>query len=220
MIPCAYFSNGKCIETMEAHIKRGLELIDGLYLARNYGVFLGRLLELDPTTAEDLLRKAYVLHDMGKCLETFQNRRGGFGYHEFYSYLVARKVLAGFGEAGNVASVAILLHHHDWIRKTIVKRPPSLRLAEECPGLIQVLSGLEVPDKIPWSEPVEEYSRVEKTLQSNLRAVYSLLLPIVIADNYAAAINRGGKGSTLGREVVESISTRLLHWIRFDCGTK
>ena len=193
---------------MEAHIKRGLELIEGLYLARNYGAFLGRLLELNPTTAGDLLRKAYVLHDVGKCLKTFQNRGESFGYHEFYSYLVARNVLADFGKPGEIASVAILLHHHDWIRKTIVKKPPSLRLIEECSELIKALLGLEVPDKIPWSEPVEEYSRVEKTLKRNLRAVYVLLLPIVMADNYAAACNRGGKGSTLGREILEALKVR------------
>ena len=208
MRPCAYFSNGKCLETMEAHIRGGLELIEGLYLGRNYGTFLGRLLELDPTTAGDLLKKAYVLHDVGKCLETFQNRGESFGNHEFYSYLVARKALADFGEAGNIASVAILLHHHDWIRKTIVKKPPSLRLTEGCPQLIKVLSGLEVPDKIPWGEPVEEYSHAEKTFKRNLRAVYALLLPIVMADNYAAACNRCGKGSTLGREILEALKVR------------
>ncbi|NJE06345.1 HD domain-containing protein [Thermococcus sp. M36] len=208
MIPCAYFSNGKCVETMEAHVKRGLELIEGLYIKRDYTALLGKLLDVKPEVAGDILRKAYVLHDVGKCLETFQTRRGSFGYHEFYSYLMAKEILREFGAAGQVASVAVLLHHHDWIRKTLVKKPSSLRLVEECPPLIRKLSGLTIPKEIPWSEPIEEYLSVEIILRKNLRAVYALLLPIVMADNYSAACNRGGAGSALGKEILETLEVR------------
>ncbi|ALV63032.1 CRISPR-associated protein, AF1875 family [Thermococcus sp. 2319x1] len=208
MIPCAYFSNGKCVETMEAHVKRGLELIEKLYIKRNYTALLGKLLGVKPDVAGDILRKVYVLHDVGKCLETFQTRRGKFSYHEFYSYLVAKDVLREFGTAGQIASVAILLHHHDWVRNTLVERPPSLRLIKECPPLIKNLSGLTIPGEVPWNKPIEEYSSVEGILRKSLRAVYALLLPTVVADNYSAACNRGGAGSMLGKEILETLEVR------------
>ncbi|MDV3104584.1 CRISPR-associated endonuclease Cas3'' [Thermococcus waiotapuensis] len=208
MSPCAYFKNGECVETMEAHLKRGLELLEGLYIGRNYGKFLGRLLGVEPKAAEELLRKAYILHDVGKCLETFQTRREGFGYHEFYSYLLAKNALAEFSTAGKIAAVAILLHHHDWIRDRTAKKPQSLRLTDECIQLLEELSGTSIPREIPWGEPIEEYKIAEEILRKSLRGVYALLLPIVMADNYAAACNRGGNGSMLGEEITEVLKVR------------
>ncbi|WP_297520801.1 HD domain-containing protein [Thermococcus sp.] len=208
MTPCAYFKEGNCIETMEAHLKRGLELLEGLYIERGYGNFLGRLLDVEPTVAEQLLRKTHVLHDVGKCLETFQKRRESFGYHEFYSYLLAKDALGEFGTAGQIAAVAVLLHHHDWIRDRTVKKPWSLRLTEECIQLVKELSGVSVPHEIPWGEPIVEYEIAEGILRGNLRGVYAILLPIVMADNYAALCNRGGKGSMLGREITEVLKVR------------
>lgn len=193
---------------MEDHLKKGLELIEGLYIRRNYTALLGKLLDVKPEVAGDILRKAYVLHDVGKCLEMFQRRRRGFGYHEFYSYLMAKEILREFGAAGQVASVAVLLHHHDWIRKTLIDKPSDLRLIEECPPLIRKLSGLIIPKEIPWGKPIEEYTGVEIVLRKNLRAVYAILLPIVVADNYAASCNREGTGSALGREILETLKVR------------
>ena len=208
MTPCAYFKEGNCIETMEAHLKRGLELLEGLYIERGYGNFLGRLLDVEPTVAEQLLRKTHVLHDVGKCLETFQKRRESFGYHEFYSYLLAKDALGEFGTAGQIAAVAVLLHHHDWIRDRTVKKPRSLRLTGECIRLVKELSGVSIPREIPWSEPIEEYEIAEGILRGNLRGVYAILLSIAVADNYAALCNRGGEGSMLGREITEVLKVR------------
>lgn len=208
MMPCAYFKEGKCIETMEAHLKRGLELLEGLYIGRGYGNFLGRLLDVEPKAAEELLRKTHVLHDVGKCLETFQKRRESFGYHEFYSYLMAKDALGEFGTAGQIAAVAVLLHHHDWIRDKTVKKPQSLRLTEECIRLVKELSGISIPREIPWGEPIKEYEIAESVLRENLRGVYAILLPIAVADNYAALCNRGGEGSMLGREIAEVMKVR------------
>lgn len=218
MTACAYFEEGKCIETMGEHIRRGLELIEGLYLRRNYGTLVGRLTGVEPEVAGELLLKAYVLHDVGKCLEVYQERREKFGHHEFYSYLVARKVLLEFGTAGEVASVAILLHHHDWIRRDFPKKPPSLRLAEGCLQAVERLFGDPLPPEVPWEEPAKEYIHVEEVLRKNLRAVYAFLMPIVIADNYSAALNRGGRGSLLGREILDSTCLRLLQRARLDEG--
>ena len=208
MTPCAYFKEGNCIETMEAHLKRGLELLEGLYIERGYGNFLGRLLDVEPTVAEQLLRKTHVLHDVGKCLETFQKRRESFGYHEFYSYLVAKDALGEFGTAGQIAAVAVLLHHHDWIRDITVKKPWSLRLTRECIQLVKELSGVSISPEIPWGKPIEEYGAAEEILRRKLGSVYAILLPIVMADNYAALCNRGGEGSMLGREIVEVLKVR------------
>jgi len=208
MTACAYFKAGKCIETMEEHIRKGLELIEGLYLGRNYGTLLGRLTGVEPEVAGELLLKAYVLHDVGKCLEVFQERREKFGHHEFYSYMVTKEALSEFGTVGEVVSVAILLHHHDWIRRDFPKKPPSLRFAGGCLQAVERLFGGPLPPEVPWEEPAKEYVHVEEVLRKNLRAVYAFLLPIVIADNYSAALNRGGRGSLLGREIVEALEVR------------
>ena len=203
VIPCAYFKDGECLETMEDHLRKGLELIDELYVKRNYCTLLGRLMDVSPETAEKILRRAYILHDVGKCLEIFQKRREKFYYHEFYSYLLAKTVINS-----EIAQVAILLHHHNWVRGSMVRRPPSLKLVEGCPELIEKLSGLKIPAEIPWRDPNKEYSIVDNILQNNLRAVYAILLPIVVADNYAAACNRDGKGSMLGKEILETLKVR------------
>jgi len=208
MTPCAFFVDGECIESMEAHIRKGLGLIEELYLKRNYGVLLGRAVGVEPETAGNLLRKAYILHDIGKCLEKFQERRAKFGFHGFYSYLVARQVLSKFGDAGEIASVAILLHHHDWVLTRIPPKPENPRLHEECVSLIESMIEEKIPRSIQWVEPSLAYSEAEKTFRKNVRGVYTFLLPIVVADNYAAACNRGGKGSTLGKEILETLKVR------------
>ncbi|WP_232462878.1 CRISPR-associated endonuclease Cas3'' [Thermococcus sp. P6] len=193
---------------MKEHVTRGLELIDRLYLQRNYGSLIGRIVGVTPEEAETLLRKAYVLHDAGKCLEFFQKRKSKFPFHEFYSGVIAMEVLKKFGEAGRVASVAIMLHHHDWVRSKTPKKPPDLKLEETCRHLLEELSGESIPGEMNWVEPVRFQSNVKGILQKNLRGVYAFLLPITVADNYAAACNRGGKGSLLGREIFETLSVR------------
>lgn len=199
---------------MEAHIVKGLELISNLYLSRKYNKFLARVLGINREIAGDLLRKSYALHDIGKCLQGFQTRKGSFGFHEFYSHLVAGKVLKKFGDAGEIASVAILLHHHDWIKNRSPPKPESLRLNEECLSLLEEVTGERLPRDIPWKEPKVALAEAEGTLRKNLRGVYALLLPIVVADNYAAARNRGGKGSLLGREILETLSVRGWNFAR------
>ncbi|ASJ04247.1 HD domain-containing protein [Thermococcus barossii] len=208
MSACAYFTNGECVETMEAHVKRGFEIIEGLYIDRGYERFLANLLNVDDGTAVELLRKAYALHDAGKCLGVFQNRKSSFGFHEFYSYLIVGKVFQKFGKAGEVASVAVLLHHHSWIRTKTPEKQANLRLSGKCRELLENLSREKLPEEVPWIEPTVAYSKAEEILRKNLRGVYALLLPIVVADNYAAAINRGGESSALGREIFDVLRVR------------
>ena len=208
MSACAFFENGACVEPMEAHIRKGLEIIDGLYLRRSYARFLSRILNIDSKLAGELLRKAYILHDVGKCLEEFQKRRASFGFHEFYSALVAREAFRKYGDVGDTVSVAILLHHHDWIRIGAPKRPENSGLCEECLSVLEELSGERLPRKTPWKNWNEFMQEAEEVMRRNLRGVYSLLLPLVVADNYAAALNRGGKGSTLGKEIFEVLKVR------------
>ncbi len=208
MIPCAFFKDGECAETMEAHIEKGLEIIDALYIGRNYDRFLGDILDIDMATARDLLRKAYALHDVGKCLEVFQKKRASFGFHEFYSALVALKFFERLGEVGKITSAAILLHHHDWIRNKTPKKQGNLKLCEECINLIESIIKEEIPSEVPWIETSTFFMIMEDAMRKNLRGVYALLLPVVVGDNYAAALNRAGKKSALGREIFEVLKVR------------
>ncbi|WP_231833726.1 CRISPR-associated endonuclease Cas3'' [Pyrococcus horikoshii] len=193
---------------MEDHIRKGLEIIEGLYLRRGYGHFLSKILNIDVKLAEELLKKAYIFHDIGKCLEEFQQRREKFRFHEVYSALVAREVFKKYGDIGGVVSVAILLHHHNWIREKSPKRPRNLKLCNECLSIIKKLSGEKIPEEIPWRNWIEFTEEAEEIMRTNLRGVYSILLPLVVADNYAAAVNRGGKKSALGKEIFEVLKVR------------
>ena len=214
MIPCAFFSDGLCVETMENHIKKGLEFVEGLYLNRKYNEFLAGVLEIEPEIAGDLLRKAYAPHDIGKCLEVFQLRRRGFGFHEFYSFLVAREVFKKFEKSGRIASVAILLHHHDWIRNRSPPKPENPKLCEECLLLLEDITKEKLPREILWVEPKVAYSEAEGIFRENLRGVYALLLPIVVADNYSAVVNRKGKKTTLGMEIFDVLGVRRWDFAR------
>ena len=201
MMCCAFFDKetGECIETMEDHIMTGLELIEKRYIGRNYGTFLGKLLGLQRGKADELLRLAYIFHDVGKGLEEFQKRKQGFKYHEYYSALIAREILKDWGKAGIVASTAILLHHHDWIRDGIPQKK-RLKLCPECRKLFKKLTGLEVPETISATSTEE----LTETFRNKLRSVYAILLPVVVADNFSASKNRLGKGTYLGKEILES----------------
>ncbi|ASJ02832.1 hydrolase [Thermococcus profundus] len=208
MNACAYFENGTCVETMEAHIRRGLDIIEGLYLRRGYASFLSRVLNVDPKLAGEVLKKTHIIHDVGKCLEGFQKRREKFRFHEFYSALVAGEVFGKYGGVGDVMSVAILLHHHDWVRYRSPEKPKNLELCNDCLSVLEELSGERLPRELPWKKWNEFMQEAEEVMRRNLKGVYSLLLPLVVADNYAAALNRGGTGSTLGREIFEVLNVR------------
>ncbi|WP_231845517.1 CRISPR-associated endonuclease Cas3'' [Pyrococcus abyssi] len=191
---------------MEDHIREGLKFIERMYISRNYGEFLSRVLNLRKEKAEGLLRKAYIIHDVGKGLEEFQSKKQHFPYHEFYSALVAKEVLKDFGKAGEIAVVAVSLHHHDWVRYEKPRKPDNLELDRECACVIEKFMGVEIPRKVPWIKP-EEFSRwVVNVFSSNIRAVYALLLPISLADNYSAMRNRGGEPTTPGKEIEEVLS--------------
>ncbi|AEH24651.1 HD domain-containing protein [Pyrococcus yayanosii] len=208
MTCCAYFKDGRCIESMEAHITEGLRFIERIYIARNYGKFLSRVLGLKKVRAEELLLKAYAIHDVGKCLEEFQDAKQGFRYHEFYSALVAREVLKQFGKASEIATIAIFLHHHDWVREKPPRKPRNLKLHSDCIEVIEDLIGAEIPKSVPWTAPDEFRDWMIKVFSSNIRAVYALLLPISLADNYSALKNRGGEQTMLGKEVMKAVFTR------------
>ncbi|AFK22397.1 CRISPR-associated endonuclease Cas3'' [Pyrococcus sp. ST04] len=192
---------------MEAHIKEGLKFIEKIYIKRNYGKFLSQVLGLKKENAEDLLRKAYAIHDVGKCLEEFQKTKKGFQFHEFYSALIAKEVLRQFGKAGSIATVAIFLHHHDWIREKPPRKPENLKIHPDCAEIIKELAEIQVPMNVPWIAPNEFKDWMADIFASNIRAVYALLLPISLADNYSAIRNREGEPTMLGREIMEVIST-------------
>lgn len=71
MSMCVFFENGVCVELMEVYIRKGFEIIDGLYFCRGYVCFLFRILDVDFKFVGEFLRKVYIFYDVGKCFEEF-----------------------------------------------------------------------------------------------------------------------------------------------------
>ena len=203
MTCAASFKDGRQTESMDDHIRVGLDYLKKRYLERHYGKYLSSILGLEKADAERLLKLSYILHDIGKGLKHYQERKQSFRFHEFYSAVISYTLLEPqFGEAGTVAATAVLLHHHDWIRKDEPVEFPRLVLDQCCIDVFKKWTHLNIPSKVSMVDTLV----LTDLHRKRLRAVYAFLLPIVQADNYAAYKNRGdiSTPSKLGKEVLES----------------
>jgi len=198
----AFFESNTGVETLKDHIDVGLQHIEERYIRRNYHLYVAREFDVSKEDAERLLTLTYILHDSGKGLEEYQIRKTSFGGHQEFSAAIAYNVLDDFDDnLRRVVVNAIMLHHHDWVRRgSISIRKPVLN--DECRSLLSDYLNRPVPKTVP-SLPG---TILDETLTSNLKRVYILLVPLMVADNYAAIMNREnkGSGSLLGDEVIKS----------------
>jgi len=203
MTCCSYFKNGICVETLEDHIKVGLEFLKRRYLSRKYQNAIAKELGVDKNTVTNFLMVSYLLHDVAKGLKYYQKRRETFRGHEYYSSLIAVEALMPYGkEIALVIGAAVGLHHHDWIRYELPKVPRT-KLTQECIEIVKKLSPIELT--LPTQIPLTNYSsEIFEITSKRLKAVYLFLIPIVLADNYAALKNRGDERTILGKEVLQA----------------
>lgn len=211
----AAFFDGDRVETMKQHVEAGLAVIE-LYVRRKYHHRISRLAGSEPEDAERALYAAYILHDVGKCCRRFQLGRSSFRGHEFYSARFLQ--LAGFNVGGSellgdAVILAVALHHH-----TMMDRAASLgdcELCADCLGeVLEVLSaktGLELAPVTRVTSPQtavysihRKYAHRPKAKNKLFRLAYLLLIPLMVADNYAAR-SRGGAKSIIGEEAAKLV---------------
>ena len=206
-------------ETFEAHIQRGLEVIN-LFLKRKYDEkdnwILRRLKKYGINTedeAGDVLRFTYVMHDVGKSLKRYQQEKK-FGGHEFVSaYIVSMADISINGrpfsdQLRDIVAIAIFMHHHTLPRGNVKKKLVRITdyLESECIFLVEKYLPRSIkigtiPSEIKGISVIKKIEcLLSNKLRRHYRESYILLIPLMIADNYAAWINRGGKGTVLGKE--------------------
>lgn len=207
-------------ETMEQHVSEGLKIID-LFIRRHYAHRVIRFMDEEGintiSKAEAILKLIYIMHDIGKGLRTFQQGTR-FGGHEFISaYIFDNMKILIDGQllseiARRIIALAILLHHHT-LMKNMVKKRLSIIKDEICPACLNIIkqflpSNIEliyIPKKIVGNDVIRHVEKylVHDTLGKGkyYRKAYMLLIPLMVADNYAANKNRGGKGTILGEEI-------------------
>ncbi|ADC69855.1 CRISPR-associated HD domain protein [Methanocaldococcus sp. FS406-22] len=210
----AFFDReGKGLETMEEHIEKGLEVID-FYIKRNYHKKLAKCLGVDNKVGKITLETSYVLHDSAKGLEYYQDKKT-FRGHEFYSAYIAYNSIDTItgdekkdNEIKKTIACAIALHHHTMVNRfKPITSSPKLEMCEEGIEVIQKYSPIDVniPSEIP-SDVIHSITELFKDSDRIFRGVYLILVPLMVADNVSAILNRGNNNENLGvlgREVIE-----------------
>jgi CRISPR-associated endonuclease Cas3-HD len=210
----AYFDReGKGLETMEEHIEKGLEVID-FYIKRNYHKKVAKYLRVDNKVGKTILKTSYVFHDIAKELEYYQKNKTFHG-HEFYSaYIVYNSINTITGdekkddEIKRTIACAIALHHHTMVnRLKPITSSPKLKMCEEGIEVIQKYSPIEVniPTEIP-SNVIHSITELFRDSDRIFKGVYLILVPLMVADNISAILNRGNSNENLGvlgREAIE-----------------
>lgn len=210
-------------ETMEQHILVGLKVMD-LYIKRHYSIRVLKALKKfainKKISVDAILRLAYILHDIGKGLKRFQ-RTLRFGGHEWFSafivdnsnIIIDNKPLPL--NVKRVISLAILLHHHTMIKDQVKTKIRNIsdELEPECINVIlkfipqNIKISNIIPRKINGNYVLNYINNnlIKTILTKYYREVYLLLVPLTVADNYAAIMNRKGKGTILGREITKVV---------------
>ena len=206
----AYFGkDGEKSETMEEHIEKGLKVID-FYIKRKYHKKLAKCLNINNKVGEIILKTSYVFHDIGKGLTYYQKSKT-FRGHEFYSAYIAYNsinTITGDEEKDEkikrIISCAIALHHHTMVNRHYLNVNYS-KLCKDCINIIEKYSPIDVDiPKIIKGNII--YSVSEYFSNNNFREIYLILVPLMVADNISAILNRNTDKENLGvlgREVME-----------------
>jgi len=214
MMCYAFFDkDGRGLETMEEHIKKGLEVID-FYIKRNYHKKVAKCLNVDNKVGKIILEVSYVLHDVAKNLKYYQDKKT-FRGHEFYSAYIAHNSINTITGDENkdkkirkAIACAIALHHHTMVNRfNLIEDSSKLKLCDEGIEVVKKYSPIEIniPNEIISNI---EHSIIDLFTNSDeiFKGVYLILVPLMVADNISAILNRKNANENLGvlgREVIE-----------------
>jgi CRISPR-associated endonuclease Cas3-HD len=112
----AYNKVGDRVETLERHITSGLYYMQEIYLKNMYHKHVAKRLNICEEDSINLLKIAYMLHDIGKVYDPFQTRiaegYGAPGHEVLSSYMVIEHCRLMDVNLIRAMALAILLHHH------------------------------------------------------------------------------------------------------------
>jgi len=219
----AYFnkSSGNCIQTIEEHIKVGVNFLEEIYLKKGLDKYLVRLagflgLSICREQAQRAFYASYIFHDLGKLFLNYQKKQRSFRGHEVISayWLCIHGEEFGLGELLYPVIYAVYLHHHD-IRKREVPKMMDVILCDKCLKLLintyreKTCINLMVYKNSEIKLEGDIYNRLNNKFNQFMntndkfnyfRLSYPLLQAIHGADNYSAA-SRGGKQTLFSVEI-------------------
>jgi len=215
--PLAYCDEEN-VETLDGHISTMLSVYDKYFGSRGWEQLSAPRANISKNIIGKVVKCTIILHDMGKLF--YQNRiKAGRGaaLHEYYSLLVTEEISKGLirylGEEKAIDSMewAILVHHMSLrdpvkIFSNIVniakywKVPLSVKMTKETSEWISRTFSHHLGFKIKLQADsvisLRKTTKVVRRLTTNLLDFYPLALRLtrvlIITDNYAAALNRGG----------------------------
>ncbi|MEM3490403.1 MAG: HD domain-containing protein [Nitrososphaerota archaeon] len=205
----SYFKDGKPEEFLKDHVDKGLEAID-LFSKRYYHLLLAKRFRCDSEVANGVLYAAYIMHDVGKCVEKYQRFKKSFIGHEFYSAgIIFKSELDIDTKLKEILALTAMLHHHTMPERISGLDNKPVRLCQDGKKVVEKILKERTKLKAnlidsldrPYDLVLELVKRIKREL---IEGTYALLIPVMVADDYAAS-SRGGN-SCLGREAVKVVS--------------
>jgi len=208
-LPLYAYKSKERVETLREHVINGLKAIDAIYLESGLSETLAKRLGITREELAVTLKRAYLLHDVGKAYSPFQTRIDSGKSVPGHEVASAASVLKTLSENAESIATAILLHHHairgvkDAIKKAL-ELGNEFKLHEnywsELHDVHESLKVEKPPEKI-YREDLEKLLKAIISVQYDLRKalhnrsesisyimVYAILHPLITADVIAATL--------------------------------
>ncbi|RLE38706.1 hypothetical protein DRJ17_03165 [Candidatus Woesearchaeota archaeon] len=216
--PLAYCS-GKNVETLTEHISTMLSIYDIYFSRWNWEQISSSRINISANIIDKAVKCTVILHDIGKLFYQDRIKTGrSTTLHEYYSLLITEKIgdqlvkhLEDTRKVLDSLEWALLIHHMSLrdplkISGNITniaeywKVPLTVKITTEISEWISRIFkhylGFEVKLQVGSVLSLREINKIIRRLLANFWDLYPLTLRLIriliITDNYAAALNRGG----------------------------
>lgn len=227
----AYYKPGEREETLESHIRRGINFINKIYLKYDYHIQISNKFEIPPKDAAKIIITTYALHDVGKAYNPYQSLiKGGRGApgHEVLSAYHAKKILDLDLEIIKAVALAIIMHHHAMREisdafATFLKYGNKYHIEdEEAKNLESLLKGINI--ELSLDRKLESKNlvtdlfnllknilRVPENASKQYALAYYLLHPLITCDILAASTSNVNLSDL---SLLKRILIRLPPWVK------